>query len=282
MIKTNIKMRVTREQSAKVQEICFKNGIEWQNGNITIHNTDKPYLFIDECISFMCEDEYEDFLEEENEEVSAELFIRTNGSCIEEAYTYKNNFKNYGFEGNFEGEILKEYEKHFIGMVYQNEGIFGCSWDKKGKCLQAERFGYADMNLKLIEKEGFTYPMWFKEKEDGYVVRFNGLTVGEVVYGFENWNLDSTKSNNWTAHTDDSVWEQVENPNKDDRKPIQYQIGIDTFQRAKSNLTKDELIACIKFNIDKYNWRKKGQDIEDFKKIIDYANFAIEVLKGDK
>ena len=66
------------------------------------------------------------------------------------------------------------------------------------------------------------------------------------------------------------------------RKPIQYQIAIDTFQRAKANLTKDELIACIKFNIDKYNWRKKGQDIEDFKKIIDYANFAIEVLRGDK
>ena len=90
----------------------------------------------------------------------------------------------------------------------------------------------------------------------------------------------------------------VENPNKeldkldDDlinemedyehQKPIQYQIGIDTFQRAKANLTKDELIACIKFNIDKYNWRKKGQDVEDFKKIIDYANFAIEVLKGEK
>ena len=27
MIKTNIKMRVTPEQSAKVQEICFENGI---------------------------------------------------------------------------------------------------------------------------------------------------------------------------------------------------------------------------------------------------------------
>ena len=66
------------------------------------------------------------------------------------------------------------------------------------------------------------------------------------------------------------------------QKPIQYQIGIDTFQRAKANLTKDEVMACIKFNIDKYNWRKKGQDIEDFKKIIDYAKFAIEVLGGEK
>ena len=147
-------------------------------------------------------------------------------------------------------------------------------------------------NGSYIEKKEFTYPMWFKHKNLGYVVRFDGLTVGEVVYGFENWLLDYAKSDNWTEHTDDSIWVQVENPNKDEceidnpiginQKPIQYQIGIDTFQRAKANLTKDELIACIKFNIDKYNWRKKGQDIEDFKKIIDYANFAIEVLGGEK
>ena len=158
MIKTNIKMRVTPEQSAKVQEICFKNDINWTLGKGNIQFIDKPFLFIDEYISFMAEEEAEDFLKEENEEIDPELFIRTNGSCNE-----------------------------------------------KEEC-----------------------------------------------------EIDIS------------------------RKPIQYQIGIDTFQRAKANLTKDELIACIKFNIDKYNWRKKGQDIEDFKKIIDYANFAIEVLKGDK
>jgi len=67
--------------------------------------------------------------------------------------------------------------------------------------------------------------------------------------------------------------------NKPSEKPTQYQIGIDTFERAEANMSKDEIIACCKFNIDKYNWRKKGQDIEDFKKIIDYANFAIKQLE---
>ena len=70
MIKTNIKMRVTPEQSTEVQEICFENDINWktsENGNVQF--IDKPFLFIDECISFMGEDEYEDFLEEENEEI---------------------------------------------------------------------------------------------------------------------------------------------------------------------------------------------------------------------
>lgn len=61
-------------------------------------------------------------------------------------------------------------------------------------------------------------------------------------------------------------------------KPKQYQIGIDTFERAEKNLTKDEIIVICKFNIDKYNWRKKEQDKEDFKKIIDYANWALKQL----
>ncbi len=67
---------------------------------------------------------------------------------------------------------------------------------------------------------------------------------------------------------------------KDD-KPIQYQIGIDTFQRAEANMTKEEILACVKFSIDKYNWRKKGQDKEDFKKIIDYANWGLKQLEDE-
>ena len=70
----------------------------------------------------------------------------------------KNNFKDYGFEADFEGEILKEYENQFVGMVYQNEGNFGCSWNKKGKCLQTKGFGYIDMNLKPIKKEWYENP----------------------------------------------------------------------------------------------------------------------------
>lgn len=63
-----------------------------------------------------------------------------------------------------------------------------------------------------------------------------------------------------------------------ENKPKQYQIGIDTFERSESNLSKQEIIAICKFNIDKYCWRKKDQDKDDFKKIIDYANWAIKNL----
>ena len=64
----------------------------------------------------------------------------------------------------------------------------------------------------------------------------------------------------------------------DSDKPIQYQIGIDTFQRAEANMTKEEILACARFNIDKYNWRKKSQDKEDFEKIIAYAQWALKQL----
>lgn len=76
------------------------------------------------------------------------------------------------------------------------------------------------------------------------------------------------------------VLDDLDNLNISSAKPKQYQIGIDTFERSKANMTKDEYIACMKFNIDKYCWRKKGQDISDFKKIIAYANEAISVLES--
>ena len=76
-------MRVTPEQSAKVQEICFENGIDWRREKGTVKLINEPFLFIDKYISYMSDEEVEDFLKEEDEEVSAELFIRTNGSCIE-------------------------------------------------------------------------------------------------------------------------------------------------------------------------------------------------------
>jgi hypothetical protein len=44
MIKTNIKMRVNPEQSKRVQEICFENGIEWFTNKNNIANIEKLYL----------------------------------------------------------------------------------------------------------------------------------------------------------------------------------------------------------------------------------------------
>ena len=72
---------------------------------------------------------------------------------------------------------------------------------------------------------------------------------------------------------------QIEYKINKSNKPKQYQIGIDTFKRAEANMTKEEILAFCKCSIDKYVWRKKGQDLQDYEKIISYAEFAIKQLK---
>jgi hypothetical protein len=89
-MKTNIKMRVTPEQSKKVQEICFENGIYWAD-----ENKDKvkvrvcsSFLYIRGLISHNSLNNFTYFKEAEAEEIDADLFIRTNGTC-EETYLAK-------------------------------------------------------------------------------------------------------------------------------------------------------------------------------------------------
>ena len=219
MIKTNIKMRVTPEQSAKVQEICFENGIEWQIGNKTIHHTDKPYLFIDKYISVMNEEEDEDFLKEENEEIDPELFIRTNGSCI--------------------------------------------------------------------EKEEFTYPMWFKHKKFNFIVEFTDLRHGIVVSDVDSQYDKVFDYRFWTEHTDDRVWEQVPNPdlvtdidNNKAKNPNSkhYELweNFEAIDVIKLALTDEEYKGFLKGNILKYRLRAGKKNIEndniikDINKSIDY------------
>jgi hypothetical protein len=50
----------------------------------------------------------------------------------------------------------------------------------------------------------------------------------------------------------------------------------------EANCNLEERLAFVKGGIDKYNWRKKGQDLADFQKIIDYANFGIKQLKDEE
>ena len=82
MIKRNIKMVVTPEESKQVQEICFANGIVWGSGDRSVMFTHKPFLHISMGIAFG--DEVERFKENSKEEVDAKFFIKTNGTCIEE------------------------------------------------------------------------------------------------------------------------------------------------------------------------------------------------------
>ena len=88
-------------------------------------------------------------------------------------------FEKYGFEKpDFKGEILKEYDDHLVGAVYQNEKYFGTSWNKQGTCLQTKGFGYINMDLTPIKKpwyETCKFPaLVWDEDNDLFVIRTRG------------------------------------------------------------------------------------------------------------
>ena len=83
MIKTNIKMRVTPEQSRKVQEICFSNGIYWAGENKDKVRIYSNYLYIRGLITHDTSNNFIYFKEAKEEEIDADFFIKTNGTCGE-------------------------------------------------------------------------------------------------------------------------------------------------------------------------------------------------------
>lgn len=66
---------------------------------------------------------------------------------------------------------------------------------------------------------------------------------------------------------------------EDIKRPKHYKKGADTFTRMESNASFEEKMGFVKGNIDKYTWREKGQDKEDFVKIISYCEWALKQIK---
>ena len=117
-------------------------------------------------------------------------------------------------------------------------------------------------------KQEFKYPMWFKHKNIGHIVRFDGLTVGEVVYGFENWLPDYAKSDNWTEHTDDSGWVQVPNPDLATDKEIEQVINEEYKKDSSINKDKQDMINPSHYKkggIEAIDYMKAKSTPEEFK-----------------
>ena len=81
MIK-NIKLRVTPEQSRKVQEICFSKGIVWGATGDRVSYTDAPILYITDGRILTYGHDYHFFTTNRREEMDANLFIQSNGTGI--------------------------------------------------------------------------------------------------------------------------------------------------------------------------------------------------------
>ena len=78
----NIKLKVTPEQSRKVQEICFSKGIVWRATGNVVSYTDAPYLYITDGRFFTYGHKYVFYKTNKRKEMNANLFIQTNGTGI--------------------------------------------------------------------------------------------------------------------------------------------------------------------------------------------------------
>ena len=144
-MKTNIKLKVTPEQSEAVQKICFANDINWSSGENKISYTVAEYLFI-EPTRIWCRGITDHNLGPETvgyTEVDADLFIRANGTCeesIEPIDNLSNNkskedmFKQSGFEvPDFDCTILAKVNDKYIGYVTMSQGdVYPTYWYTNG------------------------------------------------------------------------------------------------------------------------------------------------------
>ena len=62
---------------------------------------------------------------------------------------------------------------------------------------------------KQSEKEEIKYPIYCKLKGSSLVVKFKGLTTGELVIGNE-YQKVGEKCNEWIKHTDTNYWQQLD------------------------------------------------------------------------
>lgn len=144
-MKTNIKLRVTPEQSEAVQKICFAKGIFFSEANDKISYLSAEYLFI-EPTRIWCRGITNHNKGSETvgyPEVDADLFIRTNGNCKESIDIVDNSsnnkskedmFKQYGFEvPDFDCTILAKVKDEYVGYyVTNNKAIIALSWSSNG------------------------------------------------------------------------------------------------------------------------------------------------------
>lgn len=172
-MKTNIKLRVTPEQSEAVQKICFANGIKWTADTAKISYTAAEYLFIEPTRIW-----YRDYSDHNigsetlgYTEVDADLFIRTNGTC-EESINLVDNlsnskskedmFEQYGFEvPDFDCTILTKVNHDYVGYVINNDTIIALSWSLSGTCYTGVTYT-PKHNLNRIKKpwyETYKFPV---------------------------------------------------------------------------------------------------------------------------
>ena len=202
MIRTNVKLQVTPEQSAKIQQICFDNRIPWLDRSLTTQHIDSKYLFIyDDGITHMKTGEA--YFEDHGfEEVSAELFINTNGSCVR---TTNMLFAEYGFEvPNFECKLYDKLDDYILGAYFNpnKQKWTMCRWGFDGRNKQGS-YNYA-LTPVLVHKP------WYETCKFPILVKVDSFSTPVAVHYFKDKYFYDFRDNkyhvdSWTPLTDAEI-----------------------------------------------------------------------------
>ena len=188
-------MKVTPEESKQIQEICFANGISWAVGKDFIPILlDKEYLMIRDVITW---DDKKRFCELNLEEVSAELFIRTNGTCVEETPEEEELKQNKNKEETMEKNEVESYAD--VKEYLIAKGLYERVLEIDLKCKEAYVFrelfiwakteeGYDfwdELNDEMLDLDIFykieSLVQDYKEKEGKEFIEYIEETPEEVV-----------------------------------------------------------------------------------------------------
>lgn len=173
MIKTNIKMIVTPEQSRRVQEICFANGTKWNTGKKYVSYQHAPYLIIleNKALIYKEYNQKDDYEQKEEKEIDADLFIKTNGTC-EETYLTKYTSQPKDIES-----ALKKIENLHIALnkkveKNKNQALEITKLLEQKKDLQQQRINeskdYCDLKKEIDDMQEIndTQNKYIKELEN--------------------------------------------------------------------------------------------------------------------
>ena len=110
----------------------------------------------------------------------------------------ENNFKDYDFTADFEGEILKEIDNQYIGYYKSpNKNIIPTIWDEKGNSIHNTVY-----NLTPYNKEWFeTDTHWIMTKENN--TNFNPKRKFKIAWTEEMKN--SLKESGWRFATTEEI-----------------------------------------------------------------------------
>ena len=182
-MKTNIKLKVTPEQSEAVQKICFEHGIFWKQTHFNKDTSNVRYLFINQFDLTKCPLTSSSYFEAHSyTEVDADLFIRTNGTCEESIDIVDNSsnnkskedmFKQYGFEvPDFDCVILTKVNNDYVGYVIDNDTVVALSWSLSGTCYTGITYN-PKHNLTPIKKpwyETCKFPVIVKTEDSNIFI----------------------------------------------------------------------------------------------------------------